>query len=176
MIGESNMVQSITRRNFLKRFATGALGVAGALIPAASLYARENKRNRRPNIVMYISDDHGLDFLGCYGNKDIQTPNIDSFAKEGMLFSNMFAASPTCAPSRSVLWTGLYSARNGCMGNHTVCRDDITSLPRYLGRLGYRVVLANKFHAKPKKVFSFEYINAGPVSYTHLTLPTSDLV
>ena len=110
---------------------------------------------------MYISDDHGLGFLGCYGNKDIQTPNIDNLAKEGMLFKNMFAASPTCAPSRSVLWTGLYSARNGCMGNHTVCRDDITSLPRYLGRLGYRVVLANKFHAKPKKVFSFEYINAG---------------
>jgi len=155
------MTQNITRRSFLKRSAMRAFGAAGALIPAASLYARENKRNRRPNIVMYISDDHGVDFLGCYGNKDIQTPNIDTLAKEGMLFTNMFAASPTCAPSRSVLWTGLYSARNGCMGNHTVCRDDITSLPRYLGRLGYRVVLANKFHAKPKKVFSFEYINAG---------------
>jgi N-sulfoglucosamine sulfohydrolase len=159
--GENNMAQSITRRSFLKRSATGALGAAGALIPAASLYSRENERNRQPNIIMYISDDHGLDFLGCYGNKDIQTPNIDDLATEGMLFKNMFAASPTCAPSRSVLWTGLYSARNGCMGNHTVCRDDITSLPRYLGRLGYRVVLANKFHAKPKKVFSFEYINAG---------------
>jgi arylsulfatase A-like enzyme len=115
---------------------------------------------KRPNIVMYISDDHGIDFLGCYGNKDIKTPNIDALAKEGMLFSDMFAASPTCAPSRSVLWTGLYPARNGCMGNHTVCRDDVTSLPTYLDRLGYRVVLANKRHTKPKEVFCFEYINA----------------
>ncbi len=59
------MAQSLTRRNFLKLSATGALGVAGVLIPAASLYSRENDRNRQPNIIMYISDDHGLDFLGC---------------------------------------------------------------------------------------------------------------
>jgi uncharacterized sulfatase len=110
---------------------------------------------------MYLSDDHGVDFLGCYGNKDVRTPNIDTLAREGMLFTNMFAASPTCAPSRSVLWTGLYPARNGCMGNHTTCRDDITALPTYLRQLGYRVVLANKFHAKPReKVFNFEYIEA----------------
>ncbi len=82
------MTQNISRRNFLKCSATGALGAAGALIPAASLYARENDRNRQPNIIMYISDDHGLDFLGCYGNKDIQTPNIDNLAKEGMLSQN----------------------------------------------------------------------------------------
>jgi len=155
------MTQNITRRNFLKRSALGALGAASVSIPTASLHARNNNRNERPNIVMYISDDHGLDFLGCYGNKDIQTPNIDALAKEGMLFSNMFAASPTCAPSRSVLWTGLHSARNGCMGNHTVCRDDITSLPTYLNRLGYRVVLTNKYHARPREVFCFEYIDAG---------------
>jgi len=152
------MTHSLTRRKFLKR---SALGAVSASIPIASLYVKGNNRNRRPNIIMYISDDHGLDFLGCYGNKDIQTPNIDNLAKEGTLFKNMFAASPTCAPSRSVLWTGLYPVRNGCMGNHTICRDGITSLPTYLGRLGYRVVLVNKFHAKPKKVFSFEYINAG---------------
>jgi arylsulfatase A-like enzyme len=73
----------------------------------------------------------------------------------------MFAASPTCAPSRSVLWTGLYPAQNGCMKNHTICRSDITALPTYLRQLGYRVVLAHKFHAKPRKeVFNFEYIQA----------------
>ena len=107
------MTQSITRsplgdasrRSFLKRLAIGALGAASASIPIALLYARDNIRNKRPNIVMYISDDHGVDFLGCYGNKDVRTPNIDALVKKGMLFTNMFAASPTCAPSRSVLWT-----------------------------------------------------------------------
>jgi N-sulfoglucosamine sulfohydrolase len=111
---------------------------------------------------MFLSDDHGIDFLGCYGNTDVQTPNIDALAKDGMRFANMFAASPTCAPSRSVLWTGLYPAHNGCMANHTSCRSDITALPTYLRQLGYRVVLAHKFHAKPRKqVFNFEYIDAG---------------
>jgi len=156
------MSQSITRRHFLKQSVAGMYVAATASMPIASLYGSDKDRSRRPNIVMYISDDHGVDFLGCYGNKDVHTPNIDILAKEGMLFTKMFAVSPTCAPSRSVLWTGLYPARNGCMGNHTSCRNDITALPAYLRRLGYRVVLAHKFHAKPRKeVFNFEYINAG---------------
>lgn len=154
------MTQNITRRNFLKRSAIGVLGTVSVPVSMSSSCAVFSNRTKRPNIVMYISDDHGIDFLGCYGNKDIRTPNIDALAEEGMLFTNMFAGSPTCAPSRSILWTGLHSARNGCMGNHTVCRDNIISLPTYLGRLGYRVVLANKSHAKPKKVFRFEYLNA----------------
>jgi len=156
------MTRNMTRRNFLIQSVIGTIGSAAASMPMASLYAGDKGRSRRPNIVMYISDDHGIDFLGCYGNKDIQTPNIDALAREGMLFNNMYAASPTCAPSRSVLWTGLYPVRNGCMGNHTTCRTDITALPTYLRRLGYRVVLVHKFHAKPRKeVFDFEYINAG---------------
>ena len=156
------MARNITRRNFLEQSVIGTIGAAVASMPIASLYGRGKDRPMLPNIVMYISDDHGIDFLGCYGNADIQTPSIDALAKDGMLFTQMFAASPTCAPSRSVLWTGPYPARNGCMGNHTNCRDDITALPTYLRRLGYRVVLANKFHAKPRKqVFNFEYINAG---------------
>ncbi|NIP23927.1 MAG: sulfatase-like hydrolase/transferase, partial [Phycisphaerae bacterium] len=139
------MVRDITRRNFLKQSVIGSIGAAAASMPITSLYAGDKGRSRRPNIVMYISDDHGIDFLGCYGNSDIETPNIDALAKKGTLFNNMFAASPTCAPSRSVLWTGLYPARNGCMGNHTICRTDITALPTYLRKLGYRVVLAHKF-------------------------------
>ena len=150
-----------SRRSFLRRSAIGVLAAACVPVSMTSSCAISGNPGKRPNIVMYISDDHGIDFLGCYGNKDIKTPNIDSLVKEGMLFSNVFAASPTCAPSRSVLWTGLYPARNGCMGNHTVCRNDVTSLPTYLGRLGYRVVLANKRHARPKEVFCFEYIDAG---------------
>jgi arylsulfatase A-like enzyme len=155
------MTHEITRRTFLRQAAAGLFGAAAASMATASLYASDNSRRKRPNIVMFLSDDHGIDFVGCYGNKDVRTPNIDAMAKDGMLFTRMFAASPTCAPSRSVLWTGLYPARNGCMGNHTVCRDDITALPTYLGKLGYRVVLMHKSHARPrKKVFTFEYIAA----------------
>ncbi len=150
------MRPSLTRRGLLKSFALGTAAWASQ----GSMVGQAGPR-KRPNIVLYISDDHGIDFVGCYGNADVRTPNIDTLAREGTLFTRMFAASPTCAPSRSALYTGLYPAHNGCMGNHTTCRSDITALPTYLRRLGYRVVLAHKAHTIPKEVFNFEYLQAG---------------
>ncbi|NLE79735.1 MAG: sulfatase [Rhodococcus sp.] len=113
-----------------------------------------------PHIVMFLSDDHGIDFVGCYGNAAIQTPNIDALAAQGCLFTQMYAATPTCVPSRSVLYTGLYPARNGAMGNHTQTRPDVRSIPHHLRPLGYRVVLANKIHVQPAPAFPFEILKA----------------
>ena len=155
---------TLERRRSLKTLGLGA--IAMGVRSATSLAAKEAPRPSaspkavRPNIVMFISDDHGTDFVGCYGNEVIRTPNIDALAKQGTRFDMMFAASPTCAPSRSVLYTGLYPARNGAMGNHTSCRPGVKSLPTYLKALGYRVVLANKTHVRPRKVFDFEYVKA----------------
>src|SRR5581483_7082039 len=119
----------------------------------------------RPNIVLYLSDDHGLDFVGCYGNQAVRTPNIDALAREGVKFNRVFAASPTCSPSRAALFTGLWPQRNGTMGNHTDCRPGIQSLPGYLQSLGYRVVAANKTDVRPAANFSWELLPA--------TLPTN---
>ncbi|MBM3724682.1 MAG: sulfatase [Acidobacteria bacterium] len=116
--------------------------------------------NARPNIVLFLADDHGWDLAGCYGHPVIRTPNLDALARQGMRFTRAFAASPTCAPSRAVLYTGLHSARNGLMGNHTGCRPGIRSITHYLKELGYRVVLANKTHINPPEVFGFEYVKA----------------
>jgi len=117
-------------------------------------------RPARPNVILFLSDDHGIDFLGCYGNKTIHTPNIDRVAEQGARFNAVFAASPTCSPSRAALYTGLYPARNGTMGNHTDCRPGLRSLPQYLRPLGYRVVIANKADVRPQGVFNFEYLDA----------------
>lgn len=114
----------------------------------------------RPNIVLFLSDDHGIDFAGCYGNAAIRTPNMDGLASQGARFTRVFAASPTCAPSRAALYSGLHSARNGLMGNHTACKPDLKTLPHYLKPLGYRVVLANKNHIKPPEVFPVEALKA----------------
>ncbi len=158
------MGSNVTRRGFLKHSALGAALVGWGLphrdCSGGASPTLHDGPPKRPNIVLHISDDHGIDFVGCYGNADVRTPNIDALAREGTRFTRMFAASPTCAPSRSALYTGLYPAHNGCMGNHTTCRPDITALPTYLRRLGYRVVLAHKAHTIPKEVFSFEYIPA----------------
>ncbi len=113
---------------------------------------------QKPNIVIYLSDDHGWEYLGCYGNTDIQTPNLDRIADEGIRFTQAFTPTPTCAPSRSTLYTGLYPARHGAMGNHTECHATIETLPKLLRELNYRVAIAGKTHVKPKTRFDFEYI------------------
>jgi len=113
---------------------------------------------RRPHIIMYISDDHGWEYLGCYDNAAIQTPNLDALAQQGMRFTRMFTTTPTCAPSRSTIFTGLYPANHGAMGNHTECKPDLKTLPARLRELGYRVALAGKKHAKPDDTFDFEYV------------------
>lgn len=133
-----------------------ALGLF-AILPLNAAPAPDTKR---PNLVVFLADDHGVDFLGCYGNPAIRTPNVDALAKQGMRFTRVFAASPTCSPSRAALWTGLYPSRNGTMGNHTNCRPGIKSLPAYLKPLGYRVVVANKADVRPKEVFNFEILKA----------------
>ncbi|MDE0690413.1 MAG: sulfatase [Candidatus Poribacteria bacterium] len=114
--------------------------------------------SKKPNIVVYLSDDHGWEYLGCYGNAQIQTPHLDSLAEEGVRFTNAFTPTPTCAPSRSTLYTGLYPARHGAMGNHTECHAHLAALPQTLRGLGYRVAIAGKTHVKPETLFDFEYI------------------
>jgi uncharacterized sulfatase len=113
-----------------------------------------------PHIVLYVADDHGRDFAGCYGNPDTKTPHLDALAREGLRLTRVFAASPTCSPSRAAMYTGLYPARNGTMGNHTDSRPDVLALPAYLKALGYRVVVANKLDTRPKPVFDFEVLKA----------------
>jgi arylsulfatase A-like enzyme len=114
----------------------------------------------RPNIVLFLSDDHGVDFVGCYGNAAVHTPHIDALARQGTRYDRVFAASPTCSPSRAAMFTGMYPLRNGTMGNHTDCRPDVKSLPSYLKPLGYRVVAANKTDVRPPSVFDWEALPA----------------
>src|SRR3954471_4666046 len=71
----------------------------------------------RPNIVFILADDLGYGDLGCYGQKLIKTPNIDALAAGGMRFTQFYAGSPACAPSRCTLLTGLHSG-------HAVVRDN----------------------------------------------------
>ena len=133
--------------------------------PVEKFEASSNHAPARPNIVLFLSDDHGVDYVGCYGNLAVRTPNIDSLAREGMKFNCVFAASPTCSPSRAALFTGLWPQRNGTMGNHTDCRPGIKSLPDYLKPLGYRVVAdTNRADIRPDSVFDWEHLPA--------TLPT----
>jgi arylsulfatase A-like enzyme len=71
----------------------------------------------KPNIIFIMADDLGYGDLGCYGQKEIQTPHIDQLAAEGTRFTNAYAGAPVCAPSRSVLMTGKHTGHTTVRGN-----------------------------------------------------------
>jgi len=79
------------------------------------------QKSNLPNIVYILADDLGIGDLGCYGQKEIKTPNIDKLAAQGMLFTDHYSGTTVCAPSRSVLMTGQHSG-------HTPIRDNKGSI------------------------------------------------
>ena len=134
-----------------------------ATAPAAS--------TQRPHIVLFIADDYSWHDCSPYGATDVRTPHLDRLAAEGLRFELAFAASPTCTPSRSAIYTGLYPFRNGSHANHALVRDGLKTMPHDLAELGYRVVLAGKSHIGPRPVFPFEYLaesNVMPPGKNHV--------
>ncbi len=77
----------------------------------------KNKRVEHPNIIYILADDLGYGELGIQGQEKIQTPNIDAFAKSGMLFTQHYSGSPVCAPSRCVFLTGQHTGHTFIRGN-----------------------------------------------------------
>lgn len=130
---------------------TGLLFLYGLTGPVA-------RAQKAPNIVVFISDDLNQQDVGCYGNADVRTPNMDLLAKEGMRFTRAYAASSMCTPSRSAIFTGLYPHRNGSQMNHFTVRPGIGGLPQFLQKLGYRVVISGKIDVFPLENFPFEVI------------------
>jgi arylsulfatase A-like enzyme len=112
----------------------------------------------RPHLVLFLADDLTCDDIAPYGSPDAHTPNLARLAPQCLKFDRAFAASPTCTPSRSSLYTGLYPMRSGAHANHSPVNDGITTLPVYLKKLGYRVVIAGKTHIGPRAAFPFEYL------------------
>lgn len=124
----------------------------------------------RPNVVLIVADDHGLDAIGAYGNKAVQTPNLDRLAAEGVRFTNAHATVSSCSPSRSVLLTGMQSHSNGMYGlqhweHHFSSFDDIKSLPVMLTNHGYRTGRVGKVHLAPDAVYKFDSsLSEGPAN------------
>jgi len=93
----------------------------------------------KPNIVFIIVDDMGWADLGCYGSKQIKTPNIDRMAEQGMLFTQAYSGCTVCAPARSVLMTGLHMGHTSVRGNTggiPILEEDVT-VAEVLKKAGY---------------------------------------
>lgn len=111
-----------------------------------------------PNIVFIIADDLGAADLSFVGNPNVRTPALDRLAAKSARFDRVYVASPSCAPSRGAMLSGLMPFRNGAEPNHTYVRDDVRQLPSYMQALGYEVAALGKIaHGKDKRVgFDFD--------------------
>lgn len=102
------------------------------------------KTERQPNIVFIMADDLGIGDLGVYGQQHIATPNIDRLAANGMLFTDFYAGTTVCAPSRSALLTGQHTGHTHIRGNKEIqpegqepLADSIQTLAMVLQQAGY---------------------------------------
>lgn len=101
---------------------------------------------RRPNIILIVADDLGYGDLGCYGQSMIQTTNLDKLAAEGVRFTDFYAGSTVCAPSRCSLMTGLHTGHAFIRGNGTqALRPEDFTVAELLKKEGYRTGLIGKW-------------------------------
>jgi arylsulfatase A-like enzyme len=134
---------------------------------------------RQPNILFVLTDDQGAWALGCAGNAEIRTPNLDRLATQGMFFRDFFCTSPVCSPARASIMTGRIPSQHGVhdwirAGNCTsetnpggrLIRylDGLDSYPAILARNGYRCGLSGKWHLgdaqHPQQGFGFWEVHA----------------
>jgi arylsulfatase A len=140
------VISNTARRDFLKA------AVAATLLPqplASMASAQAGKRP--PNIIFILGDDLGWAELGCYGNTFNETPNLDKLAREGMRFTQAYAAAPVCSPYRASLMTGQYPVRTGITdylrpNDPKHLATDYVTLPKMLKSVGYTTGIVGKWH------------------------------
>lgn len=151
-----------TRREFLASTAAAPLAAAG----------------NRPNIVFLMPDQHRAQTVGCLGDEQVRTPQIDRLASDGMVIENTFANTPVCCPARAVLLTGQYCHRNGMVANDLRLRESSVSFAKVLQSAGYRTGFVGKWHLDGGKRLpgfvppgerrqGFEYWAANQCSHMH---------
>lgn len=107
------------------------LAAFGLLLVSASCSAMEqhSSQSGRPNIIYILADDMGINDVGCYGQQLIKTPNIDKMASEGIRFTQHYAGSTVCAPSRCTLMTGRHTGHGYIKGNFAMENEGNLPLP-----------------------------------------------
>jgi len=129
-----------------------------------------------PNVVLIITDNQSELLLGSYGNRDVNTPNIDALAQAGMRFTRSYSVSGVCSPTRATLLTGLLPSQHGVHNGLPSVFDikdwaaveEFRSLPQTLGDAGYNTALIGKYHigAPHQPQMGFQYWVTFPTGHT----------
>ncbi|WP_254512228.1 sulfatase-like hydrolase/transferase [Anatilimnocola floriformis] len=152
----------MTNRNLFPRLAHAA-GFLTVLWISAIAHSQEAEKKPRPNVVLIVIDDLGWADLGCYGSTFHKTPQLDKLAKQGMRFTDAYAACPVCTPTRAAIMTGKYPARlnitdwlpgRGDMPSQKLLRPKIeqqlplaeVTIAERLREAGYRTASIGKWH------------------------------
>ena len=130
---------------------TSAIALIGVVLVTTSDASARDDAERPPNFVIVFTDDQGYQDVGCFGSPDIETPNLDRMAKEGMRFTNFYVSQAVCSASRAALMTGCYNVRVGILGalgpgaRHGINADEMT-FAEVVKRRGYATAIYGKWH------------------------------
>jgi arylsulfatase A-like enzyme len=132
----------------MKRIIFAAVLVGLMVSPlVSSASAAEAATAKRPNILLVLSDDHSYPHVGCYGNPDIKTPNLDRFASEGIRLDRAYVACPQCVPSRATIMTGRSPVGVAMTRFSAPLARDVVTYPELLRAQGYFTGVAGRtFH------------------------------
>jgi len=124
--------------------ATAFLFVQESLL---SLVTADDIPKSQPNIVFLFADDQSTYSVGCYGNKDVKTPNMDQLGRDGVVFDKHYNTTAICMASRANVFTGMYEYKTGCNFGHGNMRAEVwsKSYPVLLREAGYLTAFAGKF-------------------------------
>jgi N-sulfoglucosamine sulfohydrolase len=108
--------------------------------------ATDSRAGSRPNMILIIADDVSATDIGCYGNADVRTPNLDRLAARGQMWSRAYLTATVCSPSRCSIITGRYPHNTGAPELHTALSEGQPMFPRQLQKAGYWTAQAGKWH------------------------------
>lgn len=149
-------------------------------LAAAPALSHAQPAKKRPNILLILPDQLRAQALGCMGDPNVISPNIDKLASEGLLFGNMIANTPVCCPARANLLTGRYAHSNGMIANDLRLRESQPTISQILHDSGYRTGFIGKWHLDggprlpgfippgPRR-HGFEFWAANECAHTHFS-------
>ncbi|MDL2229205.1 sulfatase-like hydrolase/transferase, partial [Treponema sp. OttesenSCG-928-L16] len=115
---------------------------------------------KRPNIIVYLSDQQRPDTLGCYGQELDISPVLDSLAEDGVVFDNAFTPQPLCGPARACIQTGKYPNLTGCYINKIGLDPKEPTVAKYMARSGYETAYVGKWHLASNYKENLDYLHS----------------